>query len=171
MPDPRPFAGRASLLRRPEPRWSARPTGRPRRHGPKMKCADPSTWPEPSAEYTCEDAGYGSGARARLLEPASEGPSARTEGQPRAFAHRGRDACVWWRWSGCLVARGGESRACCGCGGMARKGRRRTSICSGALTSGASTWSIPSAFSSRPWDGPRLGCVTPSRRTGGRGWW
>jgi hypothetical protein len=35
------------------------PTGRPRRHGPKMKCADPSTWPEPSTEYTCEDAGYG----------------------------------------------------------------------------------------------------------------
>ena len=23
--------------------------GRPRRHGPKMKCNDPSTWPEPSA--------------------------------------------------------------------------------------------------------------------------
>jgi len=34
--------------------------GRPRRHGPKMKCSDPSTWPEPSAEHTCEDAGYGS---------------------------------------------------------------------------------------------------------------
>jgi hypothetical protein len=34
-------------------------TGRPRRHGPKMKCADPSTWPEPSAEHTCEDGGYG----------------------------------------------------------------------------------------------------------------
>ncbi|MCA1729417.1 MAG: transposase [Actinobacteria bacterium] len=34
--------------------------GRPRRHGPKMKCNDPSTWPEPSAEYACEDAGYGS---------------------------------------------------------------------------------------------------------------
>ena len=34
--------------------------GRPRRHGPKMKCADPSTWPEPSAEHACEDAGYGS---------------------------------------------------------------------------------------------------------------
>ncbi len=33
--------------------------GRPRRHGPKMKCNDPSTWPEPSTEYTCEDAGYG----------------------------------------------------------------------------------------------------------------
>ncbi len=34
--------------------------GRPRRHGPKMKCADPSTWPEPSAEHYCEDASYGS---------------------------------------------------------------------------------------------------------------
>jgi hypothetical protein len=34
--------------------------GRPRRHGPKMKCSDPSTWPEPSAEHACEDAGYGS---------------------------------------------------------------------------------------------------------------
>jgi len=34
--------------------------GRPRRHGPKMKCNDPITWPEPSAEHACEDAGYGS---------------------------------------------------------------------------------------------------------------
>ena len=34
-------------------------TGRPRRHGPKMKCNDPSTWPKPSAEYVCEDAGHG----------------------------------------------------------------------------------------------------------------
>jgi hypothetical protein len=34
-------------------------TGRPRRHGPKMNCKDPSTWPEPSAEHTCEDSGYG----------------------------------------------------------------------------------------------------------------
>jgi hypothetical protein len=33
--------------------------GRPRRHGPKMKCSDPSTWPEPSAEHRCEDAAYG----------------------------------------------------------------------------------------------------------------
>ena len=34
-------------------------TGRPRRHGPKMKCSDPGTWPEPSAEHVCEDAGHG----------------------------------------------------------------------------------------------------------------
>jgi hypothetical protein len=34
--------------------------GRPPRHGPKMKCNDPSTWPQPSAEHHCEDAAYGS---------------------------------------------------------------------------------------------------------------
>jgi DDE superfamily endonuclease len=34
-------------------------TGRPRRHGPKMKRNDPSTWPEPSSEHVCEDAGHG----------------------------------------------------------------------------------------------------------------
>ena len=60
MPDPPPFAGGASLLRRSEPRWSTCPywqAASPRTddevHG------DPSTWPEPSMEYTCEDAGYG----------------------------------------------------------------------------------------------------------------
>jgi hypothetical protein len=34
-------------------------TGRPRRHWPKMKCSDPGTWPEPSAEHVCEDAAHG----------------------------------------------------------------------------------------------------------------
>ena len=34
-------------------------TGRPPRHGPKMDCKDASTWPEPSSEHSCEDAGYG----------------------------------------------------------------------------------------------------------------
>jgi hypothetical protein len=33
--------------------------GRPRRHGPKMKCNDPITWPEPSAEHVCVDNGHG----------------------------------------------------------------------------------------------------------------
>lgn len=49
----RRFYGDPSLCDPPEH------IGRPRRHGPKMKCNDPSTWPEPSAEYVCEDAGHG----------------------------------------------------------------------------------------------------------------
>jgi len=63
VPDP-PHASGAALLRGPEPLVSARThrtscdalvaTGR------RLKCAGPSTWPEPSAEHHCEDAGYGS---------------------------------------------------------------------------------------------------------------
>jgi hypothetical protein len=54
-------------------------TGRPRCHGPKMKCKDPSTWPEPSMEYACEDAGYGA-VRVRAW----------AKMHPKVQAHEGR---------------------------------------------------------------------------------
>jgi hypothetical protein len=54
-------------------------TGRPRRHGPKMKCKDPSTWPEPSAQYCCEDSGYGA-VRVRAW----------AKMHPKVCAHEGR---------------------------------------------------------------------------------
>src|SRR6266508_882564 len=34
--------------------------GRPRRHGAKFNCADPTTWPAPTATLVCEDDQYGS---------------------------------------------------------------------------------------------------------------
>jgi hypothetical protein len=34
-------------------------TGRPRRHGAKFNCADPATWPAPTASLVCEDDQYG----------------------------------------------------------------------------------------------------------------
>ncbi len=34
-------------------------TGRPRRHGAKFACQDPVTWPEPTAEHSCDDLQYG----------------------------------------------------------------------------------------------------------------
>jgi hypothetical protein len=34
-------------------------TGRPRRHGAKFNCADPVTWPTPTATLTCQDDQYG----------------------------------------------------------------------------------------------------------------
>jgi DDE superfamily endonuclease len=34
-------------------------TGRPRRHGAKFSCADPTTWPAPTATLVCEDDQYG----------------------------------------------------------------------------------------------------------------
>jgi hypothetical protein len=33
--------------------------GRPRRHGAKFNCADPATWPAPTATLTCQDDQYG----------------------------------------------------------------------------------------------------------------
>jgi hypothetical protein len=42
-----------------DPSGPPAPTGRSRRHGRKLDCKDPSTWPEPSAEHACEDASYG----------------------------------------------------------------------------------------------------------------
>lgn len=44
------------------PKRSARApgkNGRPRRHGAKLDCSDPSTWPAPTAEHRCEDGRYG----------------------------------------------------------------------------------------------------------------
>ena len=34
-------------------------TGRPRRHGAKFNCADPTTWPTPTASMVCQDDQYG----------------------------------------------------------------------------------------------------------------
>jgi hypothetical protein len=34
-------------------------TGRPRRHGAKFNCADPTTWPAPTATLDCQDDQYG----------------------------------------------------------------------------------------------------------------
>ncbi len=53
--------------------------GRPRRHGPKMRCSDPSTWPEPSSEHACEDSGYGA-VRVRAW----------AKMHPKVQAHEGR---------------------------------------------------------------------------------
>ena len=50
---------RPLLLRRPA--TTARPgsTGRPRRHGAKFNCADPTTWPAPTATLVVVDDQYG----------------------------------------------------------------------------------------------------------------
>ena len=53
--------------------------GRPRRHGPKMKCNDPSTWPEPSSEHVCVDDGHGT-VRVRAW----------TDLHPKVHNHEGR---------------------------------------------------------------------------------
>ena len=90
-------------------------TGRPRRHGPKMKCNDPSTWPEPSAEYACEDAGYGTvrvrawanlhpkvrahqGRGSRGLLPIVRGTLVLVEVERLPRGERRREPRVLWLW-------------------------------------------------------------------------
>src|SRR5215217_5020001 len=99
--------------------------GRPRRHGPKMKCSDPVTGPEPSAEHHCEEAGYGC---VRVRAWAELHPKVRNPTRGEAAA----DPCLswsarlsWLRWSVCPAARGGGSRGFCGYGGAGRRGQRR----------------------------------------------
>ena len=107
LSDPRPLAGGPLLLRRPEPR---RPppalTGLPRRHGPKMKCADPSTWPEPSStEVHVRGHRLRGGARARPGEPGRtcirrvRAHERRGSRGPSPVVVRGTLRC-WWRSSG-----------------------------------------------------------------------
>ncbi len=91
------------------------PTGRPRRHGPKMKCNDPSTWPEPSAEHACEDAGYGlvrvrawanlhpkvqahEGRGSRGLLPIVVGTLVLVEVERLPHGERRREPRVLWLW-------------------------------------------------------------------------
>jgi hypothetical protein len=72
--------------------------GRPRRHGPKMKCSDPSTWPEPSTEHRCEDAGHGR-VRVRAwakLHPKVHNHEGRGSRLPRG--ERRREPRVLWLW-------------------------------------------------------------------------
>ena len=43
----------------PPPTASSPKGGRPRKHGAKFNCKDPTTWPSPTAEHATEDAQYG----------------------------------------------------------------------------------------------------------------
>jgi hypothetical protein len=145
-------------------------TGRPRRHGPKFDCKDPNSWPEPTHEHTSKNEHYGT-VRVRAwagLHPKVCLHEGRGSRGPLPIVLGGR--WCWWKWGVYHVASGGASRRSCGCGGTALAKLARTSSFSGERTSGASTWSMPSASSSRLWGGPPLGCDIPSRPTAGRGW-
>jgi hypothetical protein len=142
-------------------------TGRPRRHGAKFNCADPVTWPTPTATLTCQDDQYGTvtvHAWAGLHPKQQRHPGHGSRG-PRPIV-RGTIIRVAVERSPPRRAR----RRCCGCGGPARQAAHSTWTWPGAPTSAGSTWSTPSASVSRPWAGPRHGRAIRSRPTGGPGW-
>jgi hypothetical protein len=145
-------------------------TGRPRRHGPKMKCADPSTWAEPSMEYTCEDDGYGT-VRVRAwanLHPkvcAHEGRGSRAPlpivvgtlvlvevGRLPRGERRREPKKLWLWWDG--PGKGPDLDL------LWRAYIRRFDL--------EHTFRF---LKQRRWDGPHRECAIPSRPIGGRGWW
>jgi hypothetical protein len=74
-------AGHCFYADPPPPKW----TGRPPRHGRKLDCKDPETWPAPSAEHHCEAPGYGS-VRVRAwagLHPKTQDHPTRGTRRPR----------------------------------------------------------------------------------------
>ena len=115
MPDPRPFARRALLLYA-DPTGPPAPTGRSRRHGDKFDCKDPATWPEPSAEYICEEySGFGTvrvrawaglhpkvqahaGRGSRAPTPIVRGTLVLVEVERLPRGERRREPRVLWLW-------------------------------------------------------------------------
>jgi hypothetical protein len=88
-------------------------SGRPRRHGAKFNCADPTTWPTPTAALTCQDDQYGTVTVAAWagLHPKQQRHPGHGTGGPRPIVHgtilrvqvervpaRTRPPKVLWLW-------------------------------------------------------------------------
>jgi hypothetical protein len=140
-------------------------TGRPRRHGAKFNCADPATWPIPTATLACQDDQYGTVTVQAWagLHPKQQRHPGHGSGGPRPIV---RGTILRCRSSGSL--RAPAHPKCCGYGGPAPASSTWTWL--GEPMSAGSTWSTPFASPSRPSAGPPHGRGTPSRPTGGPGW-
>jgi hypothetical protein len=65
-------------------------TGRPRRHGAKFNCADPTSWPVPTARLVTSDQQYGTVTVACWARVTSQTAAPSRPRQPRAAADRAR---------------------------------------------------------------------------------
>src|SRR5215208_7112114 len=140
-------------------------TGRPRRHGAKFNCADPTTWPVPTATLGCQDDQYGTvtvQAWAGLHPKQQRHPGHGTRG-PRPIV-RGTIIRVEVER---VPARTRPPR-CCGCGGLALASSTWT--WPGGRMSAGSIWSTPFGAVTRPSAGGPHGRAIPPRPTGGPGW-
>jgi hypothetical protein len=140
-------------------------TGRPRRHGAKCNCADPTTWPVPTATLACQDDQYGSVTvtawaglhpkQQRHPGHGSRGPRPIVRGtiicvQVERVPAKPRPPKVLWRWWAGL--------------------RPAISTLPGRRRCAASTWNTPSGSARRPSAGRSHGRAIPPRPTGGPGW-
>jgi hypothetical protein len=137
----------------------------PSRHGAKFNCADPTTWPTPTATLVTTDDQYGTvtvAAWAGLHPKQQRHPGHGSRGPGRSCAAPS-SAC---KSSGSLPAR--ARPRCCGCGGPAPTNSTRTWL--GEPRSAGSTWNTPSGSASRPLGGRPHDRAIPTRPTAGPGW-
>ena len=139
--------------------------GRPRRHGARFGCADPTGRREPDAELTTHDPRYGAisvqawhGLHPRLqgrgrwagddAPPIVRGTVIRVavEHLPKATARALKTLWLWWSGPG-----------------------PPTSTSAGGRTSAASTSSTRTGSPRTPWAGPLRRCAPPNRRIAGPG--
>jgi hypothetical protein len=152
--------------------WFARPVGRtggrggrPRRHGPKVACADPNTWPAPDALLATDDAVYG---RVHVSAWHRLHPKQRTYRDPDGRFTLVEGTLIRLHVSRLPGRRDREPKRC-GCGGTATTSPTWTSTGSGAAICAGSTSSTHSASPSKCWAGPSRNCAPPSKPTGGPG--
>jgi hypothetical protein len=139
-------------------------TGRPRRHGAKFNCADPATWPAPTATLHTSDDQYGTVTVDCWagLHPKQQRHPGHGSGGPRPIVRgtilrvqveripaRTRPPKLLWLWWPAPAS--------------------STWTWPGAPTFAGSISSTPSASVNRPSAGPPRGRATPSRLTGGPG--
>ena len=140
--------------------------GRPRKHGGELALADPGTWPAPQVTTSTITSRYGTAVAAAWQRV-----------HPR-LTHRS----AWLDHSGDLPViegtlirlqvdhlPGDRDPGPCGCGTPAPALPQMRWTGPGRRSCAASTWSTPSACSSRSWDGPPRRSATPPPRTGGPG--
>src|SRR5215217_5657710 len=112
-------------------------TGRPRRHGAKFSCADPTSWPVPTAILHTSDDQYGT-----VTSPPGRGCIPSNNAIPAtAAAARGRSWAAPSSASRSNGSRPPPARPrCCGCGGPAPRATSSIWTWPGGRTSAGSTW-------------------------------
>jgi hypothetical protein len=139
--------------------------GRPRRHGAKLDCADPITWPVPTAVHVEDDDQYGTVTVQAWagLHPKQQLHPTRGTKRPRPIV---RGTLI--RVQVARIPAKTRPPQVSGCGGKVLAAR--TWPCFGAPMCAASTSSTQSASPSRRSAGPPPESAIPSRQTGGPGW-
>jgi hypothetical protein len=140
--------------------------GRPSRHGPELKLAEPGTWPDPPVTTVTQTTRYGA-AVARSWDRLHPRLTSRAAWQE----HDGELPVIEGTLTGCrwITCPATATRSRYGCGGPAPAPAPATWTGAGRRSCAGSTSSTPSACSSRSSAGPRRRSVTRPPLTGGPG--